>query len=97
MQREIPEVNFILEIVSGGANGVDKLAEIYAHDYCIPIQIFRPNYNDGPPKLAPLLRNKQMAEYGDALLALWDGMSGGTANMIANMCLLSKPVFVVKV
>jgi hypothetical protein len=33
-------------------------------------------------KLAGYHRNGQMAEYADALVAFWDGKSGGTANMI---------------
>ena len=89
----------LTEIVSGGAKGVDSLAEEWATEQGITLKIFKPIYDESmwPSKLAPLHRNAQMAEYGDALLALWDGMSGGTANMIANMCLLNKPVFVVKV
>ena len=33
-------------------------------------------------KRAGYLRNVQMAEYADALLAFWDGESRGTKNMI---------------
>lgn len=33
-------------------------------------------------KSAGVLRNKQMAEYADGLIAFWDGKSRGTANMI---------------
>jgi hypothetical protein len=29
-----------------------------------------------------MVRNKEMAEYGDALIAFHDGQSKGTANMI---------------
>lgn len=89
----------ITEIVSGGAKGVDRFAEEWATEQGLELKIFKPIYDDAmwPSKLAPLHRNAQMAEYGDALLALWDGLSGGTANMIANMCLRNKPVFVVKI
>lgn len=31
------------------------------------------------------IRNAQMAEYGDELLAIWDGRSPGTRNMIFQM------------
>lgn len=87
----------ISEVVSGGARGVDSLAGQWASESGIPLKIFKPDYVTYLPKLAPIHRNAMMAEYGDALLALWDGMSGGTANMIANMCLLDKPVFIVKI
>ena len=87
------------EIVSGGAYGVDALGQRWAKEHDVAVRVFKPIYDEAmwPNKLAPLHRNAMMAEYGDALLALWDGMSGGTANMIANMCLLGKPVFVVKI
>jgi len=39
------------------------------------------------------IRNKQMAEYGDALLLIWDGESRGSANMKSNMKKLGKPVY----
>lgn len=89
----------ITEVVTGGAIGADLLGEQWAIESGINCTKFFPKYDEPytPGKLAPLIRNRQMAEYGDALLALWDGMSGGTANMIANMCLLNKPVFVVKI
>jgi hypothetical protein len=32
---------------------------------------------------AGMIRNRQMANYADALLAIWDGRSPGTANMIS--------------
>ena len=42
---------------------------------------------------AGILRNRKMAKYADALIAVWDGLSRGTANMIAEMEALGKPVF----
>lgn len=38
-------------------------------------------------------RNQKMAEYADALIAIWDGKSRGTADMIRRMEKLGKPVF----
>ena len=46
-------------IISGGAKGVDTLAEKYADKHGISKLILRPNYNLYG-KAAPLLRNKQM-------------------------------------
>ena len=43
------------------------------------------------------MRNREMAEYADALLAVWDGESKGTANMILEMHRMGKPVFVWRV
>ena len=63
-------------IISGGAQGIDKLAEKYADDKRISKIIMRPNY-----KLygrgAPLKRNEQMVEICDEALIIWDGKSRG--------------------
>lgn len=71
------------EIVSGGAKGADELAEEYARQNHLPIKIFRPNY-DRYHKSAPLQRNLAIIRYSDFVLALWDGRSRGTANVITN-------------
>lgn len=80
------------ELVSGGARGVDRLAEEYAKKMKWPIKQFIPNWDIG--KHAGKLRNIEMAEYADALIAIWDGMSPGTAHMIATMTSFRKPTFV---
>lgn len=71
-----------LEIISGGARGTDTLAETYARKKNIPFKEFPADwdlygYTAGP------IRNKEMAEYGDALLAFWHPKSKGTSNMIS--------------
>ncbi len=69
------------EIVSGGARGVDLAGEMWAAENNLPIKRFIPDWSIG--KQAGFLRNIEMAEYGDALVAIWDGRSRGTAHMIA--------------
>lgn len=85
------------ELVSGGARGVDSLAMEWAKERNIPIKTFLPEYKIYPGKIAPLRRNEEMAILADALIAIWDGLSGGTANMIANMACLNKPIYVLRV
>ena len=79
------------EIVSGGAQGVDKMAKRWAERYDCEFTAFDPsrpeqtmtNYSwerDG--KKAGPLRNQEMAEYGDVLVAVWDGKSPGTRDMV---------------
>lgn len=70
----------ITEVVSGGAKGVDLLGERHAEDMGYPIRRFLPDWSKG--KSAGLLRNVEMAEYADALIAVWDGKSRGTKHMI---------------
>lgn len=44
-------------------------------------------------KKAGPIRNKQMAEYADALLLIWDGKSKGSANMKKMMISLNKLIY----
>ena len=76
---------FITEVVSGGAIGVDKLGEAWAMANDVNVTQFLPQYDLFPPKVAPIKRNEKMADYADAALFLWDGVSRGTFNMIKNM------------
>ncbi len=85
--------NNLTEIVSGGAVGVDRLGELFGECNKIPITRFIPDW-DTQGRKAGILRNIRMAEYADALIALWDGHSKGTANMIQEMQKRSKPVYV---
>lgn len=70
-----------VKLVSGGAKGADALAERYASDNNIEIDVFNADWNKHGKAAGPK-RNKQMAEVADVLLAFWDGKSRGTANMI---------------
>jgi hypothetical protein len=69
------------EIVSGGASGVDSLAEHYANENNIPIKIFKAEWNKYG-KAAGFIRNKLIIEYADKVIAIWDGKSKGTKNSI---------------
>jgi hypothetical protein len=80
--RAIFEAGFdISEVVSGTARGVDQLGEVWAKRYQIPVKKFPANW-DTHGKLAGFIRNTEMAEYADALIAIWDGQSRGTKHMI---------------
>ena len=81
----------VTEIVSGTARGVDSIAESYAGTKQVPVKLFPADW-DKYGKPAGAIRNKQMAEYADALIAIWDGQSKGTRNMIKTMNKLNKPV-----
>lgn len=72
------------EIVSGDARGADTLGARYGHLNGIPVIHF-PAQWDTYGKAAGFIRNEEMAEYGDFLVAFWDGTSRGTAQMIQAM------------
>lgn len=69
------------EIVSGAARGADRLGERYATANGIKITRFLPDW-DRHPKRAGFLRNQDMGNYADTLVAFWDGHSKGTRHMI---------------
>lgn len=83
----------ITEVVSGGARGVDKMGEVIAEANNLPLKRFPADWNSYG-KGAGLIRNRDMAYYADALVAVWDGRSTGTKHMIDYMKKLNKPVFV---
>lgn len=69
-------------IISGGANGADKLAEEYA-DYNEITKIIHLAEWDKYGKKAGHLRNQKMIdEKPDLVIAFWDGQSKGTADTI---------------
>lgn len=73
--------NTQLEIVSGTARGADQLGERYAAQYNIKLTKFPADW-DTFGRSAGYRRNKQMAEYADACIVFWDGVSRGTQHMI---------------
>lgn len=88
-----PDTDFI---ISGGAGGVDTLAESYADKHRISKLILRPQYNIYR-RAAPLKRNEQMVELCDAVLIFWDGISRGTKHTIDYADKKGKPITVINV
>ena len=70
-----------IKIISGGARGADSLGEKYAHEKGFECLVMPADW-DKYGKRAGYLRNAQMAEVADALIAFWDGTSRGTWSMI---------------
>ena len=64
-------------IISGGAKGVDKIAEEYADKHKISKLILLPDYATYG-KFAPLKRNEKMVDLADKVLIIWDGKSKGS-------------------
>ena len=81
-------------IISGGANGVDTLAEKYADKHKISKWILRPKY-EKYGKAAPLKRNEEMVELCDEVLVIWDGISRGTKHTIDFAQKKNKPTRVI--
>lgn len=94
LEKYIPD--YISEIVSGGAKGVDSNARDYAKKNKIPLTEFLPDYRRFG-RGAPLKRNLQIIEYADMVIAFWDGQSRGTKYVIDNCKKMNVPVRVVNI
>ena len=69
-------------IVSGHASGADALGERYAQERGFQLETYPADWQAHGRAAGPI-RNAEMAEVADALIAFWDGQSRGTANMIS--------------
>ncbi len=82
------------EIVSGGATGIDTLAQSVAAKLGVKFTCFKPNYSLYG-KTAPIVRNTQIIEYADYILAFWNGFSKGTKFVIAQCLNKNKPLKII--
>ena len=78
------------EIVSGGATGVDSCAAEYANKNSIKLTVILPQY-ERYGRSAPIVRNKEIVDYADRILAFWDGSSKGTLSVIKYAKKVGKP------
>lgn len=89
---------WIAEVICGDARGADAAGARWAaargiqvhHEPIVPDDIARHGKYAGPR-----MRNRRMAERGTHLLAFWDGVSAGTADMVTRMVARRKPAIVV--
>jgi hypothetical protein len=81
LDRILPTFGEDITIVSGTARGADTLGERYAEENDLKVRAYPPDW-DAYGRRAGILRNLQMAEEADGLVAFWDGKSKGTAHMI---------------
>jgi hypothetical protein len=81
-------------IVSGHAKGADTLAERWADDHGVEKEIYLPDW-DGLGKRAGFVRNQQIIDAADAVLAFWDQKSKGTAHSIGLAKKAGKPLKII--
>ncbi len=93
----IKEANLdIITVVSGGAKGVDTLGEQYASEMNLALNVYAADWQKNGRAAGPI-RNRKMAENADALIAIWDGKSRGTKNMIETATKLKLVVYVKRI
>lgn len=97
VQKAVDNSGFeIKEIVSGGAKGIDELGELFAKKNRLNLKKFPAKWTKYGNK-AGMVRNREMAEYADALIAIWNMKSKGTSNMISEAKSLGLKVYVYEV
>ena len=79
LENYLPEDT--VEIISGGAAGVDTCACRYALANNIPLTEFLPEYKKYG-RSAPILRNMSIIQHADLVLIFWDGKSAGSRHVI---------------
>lgn len=91
--QAIAESKFtITEVISGGAKGVDRIAEEWAREQGIPVTVIRTGWERGG-RGGGFVNNKDMAEQAEALIAVYDGQSKGTKHTIDTMRKMGKKIF----
>ncbi len=87
-------LEFITEIISGGAKGADTLGDNFAENNGILLTIFPAEWAKYG-KQAGYVRNQLIVDNCDMILAFWDGQSRGTADTIEKAKRAMKPTFIV--
>ena len=75
------KVTHKIVIISGCARGADTLGLRYATENAFDVEKYPAEWGKYGKK-AGYMRNVEMAENADALIAFWDGKSKGTKHMI---------------
>ena len=86
--------NQIIELISGGAQGADTIAEAWAITNNVPVKLFKPDWKKYG-RAAGIKRNKQIIESCDYCIAFWDSKSKGTASSLKFCEKLNKPFEIV--
>ena len=81
-------------IVSGGARGVDREAEVTAKRCGLKVIVFYANW-DKYGKSAGMKRNQLIVNESDQVVAFWDGKSPGTKNTIDRAKRANKPIQII--
>lgn len=82
------------EVVCGEAKGAETLGRIYAYDNDIKIKSFSADWQTYGQR-AVMIRNEDMADYADILIAFLDEQSLDTQDIITKMERLGKKVNII--
>lgn len=82
--------NLVDEIVCGMAEGADRYGMYYGVVNNYEVIEMSADWEKYGAR-AGMVRNKEMGDYADHLIAIWDGKSSGTKHMIDYMKEIGKP------
>lgn len=107
--REYPNLELVIEfvkalpentiIVSGGARGVDRTAEVTADQRKLSKIIYKPVWHrpDGSKDLgAGMKRNQLIVDRADVVVVFWDGVSSGSRDSINKAMRSNKRLHIAK-
>jgi len=83
-------------VLTGGAGGVDAWAEAAARRRGVACEVMRPDYARYG-RAAPHVRNDAIVKACDRVVAIWDGVSKGTASVIKKAKKYGKPAKIFRV
>lgn len=83
-------------LISGGADGADSLGEQYAKEKGIETLIFIPDWKKHG-KVAGFLRNTDIVENADLIVAFWDQTSKGTKDSIDKANKANKEILIIDI
>ena len=92
LAKELTNIN--VEVITGGARGVDIWVEEFCKKNCTPYKIIRPRNPSN--KLDYLFRNVEIITLADKIIAFWDGKSKGTKFVIDYAKARGKDIEVIK-
>lgn len=83
----------VIEVVSGGAQGADAMAERWARENNIPIKIFKPDWVKFGKAAGPI-RNQQIIEYASHVIAFPSKTGKGTQDSIVRATKLKRELII---
>lgn len=89
-------INNVKLIVSGGAKGIDTYAKLFAGRHGKPLMEFLPKY-ELYGRTAPLVRNRQIMQEANFVIAFPSDCSRGTYHAIKEAEKLGRKVTVIKI
>jgi predicted Rossmann fold nucleotide-binding protein DprA/Smf involved in DNA uptake len=95
VQRVIEALPAGVTVVSGGARGVDTMAEVLARGRGLAVEVFAPAWRTHGRR-AGLIRNDAIVARAEVVVAVWDGRSAGTRHTVEQARRAGKPVLVVE-